>query len=264
MLRLQKHARPLTAITVATVVALVAFVPSIAAADRSTPAASAAAKKKKKKKQVPLIATVNASFTLRWDSPDGFGGDNGPMWDQLKVTIKNAKIPFRAPNRASASASVSANFTWESEKHTQDYSPWRVGCDRADFKEWGVWGGKTRVAISEVYSMRQNGKLKKYRGWGVIVHPSATGLYTAFEGSSQEWGATLTDGTLDTDCLTIKDNRPAEFLRIDAQLLPGGVYGKLSSDGLSVRLAEIATEADGPTTTIVSGSIKFNTPPFGR
>ncbi len=252
MLRLQKHARPLTAIAVATVVALVAFVPSIAAADRSTPAASAAAKKKKK--WPPLTATVNASFTVRYDIPGGFGGDNGPYWKQLKVVIKNAKIPFRAPNRASASASVKAQFTYEAERHTLDYSPWRLGCDRADYKEWGVWGGKTRVSIGRTYSMRENGKKKEYRGWEVTVFPSATGLYTAYEGSRQEW-----DSILDNTCLTVEDNRPAEFSTVDAQMMPTGVYGKLSSDGRSVRLSEVGTEVSQPT-TIVSGAIKFNTP----
>ncbi len=124
MLRLQKHARPLTAITVATVVALVAFVPSIASADRSTPAAHAAAKKKKKKKkkQVPLIATVNGSFTIRRDAPGGFGYDDGPLWQQLKVVIKDAEIPFREPNRRSGSASVSVRFEYEDEAHTMAYT----------------------------------------------------------------------------------------------------------------------------------------------
>ncbi len=253
MLRLQKHARPLTAITVAAVVALVAFVPSIASADRSTPAASAAAKKKKKK-WPPLAATVNASFTVRYDVPGGFGGDNGPYWQQFKVVIKDAKIPFRAPNRGSASASVKVHFAYEAERHTLDYSEWKPGCDRADYKEWGVWGGKTRVSIRRTYAMRENGKEKKYRGWEVTVFPSATGLYTAYEGSRQEW-----DSILDNTCLTVEDNRPAEFLTIDSTMMPTGVYGKLSSDGRSVRLSEVGTEVSQPT-TIVSGSIKFNTP----
>ncbi len=253
MLRLQKHARPLTAIAVATVVALVAFVPSIASADRSTPAASAAAKKKKKKKWPPLTATVNGSFTVRYDMPGGFGGDNGPYWQQFKVVIKDAKIPFRAPNRGSASASVKVHFTHEAERHTLDYSEWRLGCDRADYKEWGVWGGKTRVSISRTYAMRENGKLKKYEGWQVTIHPPAADMYTAYEGSYQEW-----DSFLDNTCLTVEDHKPAQFVDLTKYpMMPDGL-GKLSSDGRSVRLTEMSTERDQA--TIVSGSIKFNTP----
>ncbi len=250
MLRLQKHARPLTAITVAAVVALVAFVPSIASADRSTPAASAAAKKKKK--WPPLTATVNASFTTRYDLKGGFGGDNGPYWTQFKVVIKDAKIPFRAPNRGSASASVKVHFTYEAERHTLDRSPFRLGCDRADYKEFGVWGGKTRVAIGRTYSMRENGKLKKYEGWEVIIHSPAAGMYTVYEGSFQEW-----DSFLDNTCRTVEDNAPSDFTNLIGQGIPE-VFGKLSSDGRSVRLTEISTEDD--VTTVVSGSIKFNTP----
>ncbi len=251
MLRLQKHARPLTAITVAAVVALVAFVPSIASADRSTPAASAAAKKKKK--WPPLTATVNGSFTIRSDYPDGFGGDKGPNWEQFKVVIKNAKIPFRAPNRASASASAKVHFTYEAERHTLDNSPWRAGCDRADYKTLGVWGGKTRVSISDGYTMRKNGKLKKYRGWQVIIHPPAAGMYTVYEGSFQEW-----DSFLDNTCLTVEDSKPSEFVDLTRFHMMPDALGKLSSDGRSVRLTEISTELDQA--TIVSGSIKFNTP----
>ncbi len=247
MPRLQKHARPLTAITVATVVALAAFVPSIASADRSTPAAGAAAKKKK---WPPLTATVNGSFTIRRDLPGGFGNDEGPNWQQLKVTIKNAKIAFRAPNRASAAASVNVHFTYETEAHTLDYT-WKPGCDRADYKSWGVWGGKTRVNILETYSMRENGKPKKYRGWRVFALLPATGIYTANEGSYQEW-----DSLLDNTCLTVEDNQPSRF-QFPQFLMPDGL-GKLSSDGRSVRLNEMSTEVNQ--TTIVNGSIKFNTP----
>ncbi len=250
MLRLQKHARPLTAITVAAVVALVAFVPSIASADRSTPAASAAAKKKKKKKQV--IATVNGSFTIRRDTPGGFGGDNGPLWQQLKVVIKDAEIPFRAPNRGGGSASVSVRFEYEDEAHTLDYSG-RVGCDSADYRTSGSWWGITRVAISEAYTLSTNGKGKAYRGWRVTVHGPATGIYMVTHGSYQEWASFLPPS-----CRLVDDGQPPGFKWPNLLLFPPDGLGKLSSNGRSVRLNEINTAENQIGT--VSGSIKFNTP----
>ncbi len=255
MLGLQKHARPLTAITVATVVALAAFVPSIVSADRSTPAPSAAAKKKKKKKWPPLTATVNGSFTTRYDEPGGFGGDNGPKWQQLKVVIKNAKIPFRPPNRGSAGANLSVRLWYEDEAHTQDYSPWKVGCDSADYRTSGDWQGIARVTISnDSYSMRENGKPKAYRGWAVYIHPPVSGFYMVTSGSFQEW-----DSFLDNTCRLVDDSAPPG-VRFPSLLSYGSTvgYGKLSSDGRSVRLTEINTEAG--VASIVSGSIKFNTP----
>ncbi len=259
MLGLQKHVRPLTAITVATVVALVAFVPSIAAADRSTPAPSAAAKKKKKKKEKPLTATVNASFTIRYDKTGGFGRDDGPRWAQLKVVIKDAKIPFRAPNRWSASASAKVSFTYEAERHTVSWSGTQPpGCDRADYKAWGVWSGKTRVNIGRVYVMRENGKTKKYGGWQVYALLPETGIYTAIQSSYEEWEQTPEPADK-WRCLTVDDSPPSGFRwPEDVHAYRTDALGKLSSDGRSVRLNEISTEKNE--TGIVSGSIKFNTP----
>ncbi len=253
MLRLQKHARPLTAITVATVVALVAFVPSIAAADRATPAPGAAAKKKKKKKkkQVPLIATVNGTFMVRHDTPGGFGGDDGPLWQQLKVVIKNAKIPYRH-NAHSAAASANVRFYYEDEAHTKDRTGWPGGCDGADYVTSGDWQGWTRVAIVESYNLTTNGKSKQYLGWQVIVHSSGAGIYMETIGSYQKW-----DSILDNTCLTVEDNSPPGIRYPDFRLTPGGL-GKLSSDGRSVRLNEINTSVNQWGT--VSGSIKFNQP----
>ncbi len=253
MLRLQKHARPLTAITVATVVALAAFVPSIVSADRSTPAPSAAAKKKKKK-WPPLTATVNGSLTVRENFPGGFGHDDGPSWQQLKIVIKDAKIPFRAPNRGSASASVSVHIVYESEAHTQDY--WGPGgsCDRADYKQYGVWGGKTRVNILRAYNLTTNGKINAYRGWEVFALLPATGIYTATEGSYQELDP-------QDNCVTVEDNKPGRFMwpqQSSSFISPPEGLGKLSSDGRSVRLTEISTSVNQIGS--VSGSIKFNTP----
>ena len=87
----------------------------VGGSDRSTPAARAAVEKKKKK--APLTATVNGTFTIRQNNPGGFGNDNGPNWQQLNVVIKDAKIPFRAPNRQSAAASVLVSFQYEAEAH---------------------------------------------------------------------------------------------------------------------------------------------------
>ncbi len=255
MLRLQKHARPITAITVATVVALVAFVPSIAAADRSTPAPSAAAKKKKPKKQKPLIATVNGSFTIREDKPGGFGGDNGPNWQQLKVVIKNAEIPFRVRNGGKAAASVSVRFEYEQEAHTKDYTGWPGSCDSADYRTSGEWQGITRVAIGSAYFRSTNSKGKPYLGWRVSVHGPATGIYMVTHGSYQEW-----DSILDNTCRLVDDSRPPGFGWPNLLLFPPDGFGKLSSDGRSVRLTEISTNPLLTQIGIVSGSIKFNQP----
>ncbi len=269
MLGLQKHARPLTAITVATVVALAAFVPSIVSADRSTPAASAAAKKKKKKKkqqqQVPLIATVNGSFTVRYDDPDGFGGDKGPDWAQLKVVIKNAEIPFRAPNRRSAMALVNVRFYYEAELHTLErWGEGRTGCNREDVKISGQWTGWTSVGIREVTELQTNGQWKKYLGWQVSAYEPSAGIYLETISSYQQWEGWPLTGK----CVTIETNRSDDHGSSFAQggpsfaqgrggLRPRGL-GKLSSDGRSVRLNQINTGVDQ--FGVVSGSIKFNTP----
>lgn len=246
MLRLQNHARPLAAITVATA-ALAAFMPSTASADRSTPAAHAAAKKKKKKK-APLTATVNGTFTVRQNNPLGFGNDNGPNWQQLKVVIKDAKIPFRAPNRQSAAASVSARFEYEAEAHTQDRS-YALGCDSEDRQTYGGWSDKTTVTIRETRWLQTNGTSKKYLGWQVIATPPEAGIYTVSKGSYQEW-----ESILMTNCLSVEANMPlGSWSTGFAQ--PDGL-GKLSSDHRSVPLTAINTEVDQ--TGTVTGSVKFS------
>lgn len=245
MLRLQNHARPLAAITVATA-ALAACMPSTASADRSTPAARAAAKKKKKK--APLTATVNGTFTVRQNNPLGFGNDNGPNWQQLKVVIKDAKIPFRAPNRQSAAASVSARFEYEAEAHTQDRS-YALGCDSEDRQTYGGWSDKTTVTIRETRWLQTNGTSKKYLGWQVIATPPEAGIYTVSKGSYQEW-----ESILMTNCLSVEANKPLGSWGTGfAQ--PDGL-GKLSSDNRSVPLTAINTEVDQ--TGTVTGSVKFS------
>ncbi len=249
---LQKHARPLTAITVATVVALVAFVPSIASADRSTPAASAAAKKKKKKKAKPVIATVNGSFTIRYDEPGGYGLDEGPFWRQLKVVIKNAKIPLRAPNQQSGGAFVSMSFYYEEEAHTLDLEFPPGSCDRADIKISGKWFGWTHVFIRETNWLVTNGKSKKYLGWEVRTDYPSGGLSLYTISSHQDWHYWPLPGK----CVTTEDNHPSPD-SYGAFMQPRGL-GKLSSDGRSVPLTAINTEVNQ--TGTVTGSIKFNTP----
>ncbi len=242
MLRLQKHARPLTAITVATVVALVAFVPSIASADRSTPAASAAAKKKKKKKKKQVIATVNGSFTIRANLPN----DNGPDWQQLKVVIKNAKIPFRH-NAHSALASANVRFYYLAETHTSLVA----GCSGMDRTTSGDWWGWTSVRILPTYWLRTNGKQKQYLGWEVIVSQPDDGIDMETISSYQGWRY---DDDGQRSCRTI-ENKPYSYLDHPNHLQPGGL-GKLSSDKRSVRLSTLHTDVNQWGS--LSGSIKFN------
>ncbi len=241
MLRLQKHARPLTAITVATVVALVAFVPSIASADRSTPAAHAAAKKKKKKPK-PMIATVNGSFTIRANLPH----DNGPDWQQLKVVIKNAKIPFRH-NAHSALASANVRFYYEAEAHRPSVG----GCGRSDITTSGDWWGWTSVRILPTYWLTTNGKQKQYLGWEVIVSQPDAGIDMETISSYQQW---VYDDDGQRSCRTI-ENKPRSYLDYPNHLQPGGL-GQLSSDKRSVRLSTLHTDVNQIGS--LSGSIKFN------
>lgn len=248
MLRLQDHVLPFAAVTVATV-GLASFVPSTASADRSTTAAGTAVKKKKKKKKkAPLTATVNGTFTVRQDNPLGFGNDAGPNWQQLKVVIKNAKIPFRAPNRQSAAASANVRFEYEAEAHTQDRS-WAAGCDREDRQTYGGWSDKTTVTIRETRWLQTNGKSKKYLGWQVIAAPPEAGIYTVSKGSYQEW-----ESILMSNCLSIAANEPLGGWSTGfAQ--PDGL-GRLSSDNRSVPLTAINTGVDQ--TGTVTGSVRFS------
>ncbi len=251
-----KRHRAIIAITVATV-ALAAFMPSTASAERLTHVEHAAAKKTK-----PLIATVNGTFTVRENLPGGFGNDNGPNWQQLKVVIKNAKIPFRAPNRQSAAASVFVRFEYEAEAHTQDRS-WAFGCDSEDRRTYGSWSNKATVGIRETAWLRTNGKSKKYLGWEVITTPPPgpftnnptpedfpiAGMITVTTGSYQAW-----ESIAMTNCLSFEPNEPLGMWGMGFAT-PDGL-GKLNSGNRSVPLTQINTEVDQIGT--VTGSIKFN------
>ena len=96
------------------VVAIAAIAPGVAFAAAPTPAAHAA-KKKKKKKKVPLTATVSGTFTIKQNIEGGFGNDNGPNWQQLKVELKDAVVPFTGPYGLSAAAKATATFTYHAE-----------------------------------------------------------------------------------------------------------------------------------------------------
>lgn len=234
---------PLAAVAVAAA-GLAAFLPSAASADPSSPAAHAA----KKKKKAPLTATVNGTFTVRQDDPLGFGNDNGPNWQQLKVVIKDAKIPFRAPNRESAAAKVNARFEYEAEAHTQDRS-YALGCDSEDRQTYGGWDDKTTVTVRQTRWLQKNGTSKKYLGWQVVATPPPDGIYTVSKGSYQEW-----ESILMTNCLSVEYNKSlgswsSGFANPDGQ-------GKLSSDNRSLPLTAINTDVNQ--TGTVTGTVKFN------
>ena len=208
--------------------------------------AHAAAKKKAKKKK--LIATVNGTFTIRQDNPNGFGNDNGPNWQQLKVVIKDAEIPFRAPNTQSASDSSSVRFTYTAEASTEDRS-YAAGCDSERRKTVGTWTGQTTVKVRETNWLVTNGKSKKYVGWQVLVTPPARGIEMESTGSYLEW-----ESILMANCLTVPANEPLGTWS-PGFANPDGL-GKLASDDRSVPLTAIDTEVDQKGTA--SGSIKFN------
>ena len=208
--------------------------------------AHAAAKKKAKKKK--LIATVNGTFTIRQDNPDGFGNDSGPNWQQLKVVIKDAEIPFRAPNTQSASDTASVRFSYTAEASTEDRS-YAAGCDSERRKTVGTWTGQTTVKIRETNWLVTNGKSKKYVGWQVLVTPPERGIEMESTGSYLEW-----ESILMTNCLTVPANEPLGSWSAGFAT-PDGL-GKLASDDRSVPLTAIDTEVDQKGTA--SGSIKFN------
>ena len=216
---------------------------AVAAVALAGAAPGAAAKKKK-----PLTATVNGTFIVRYDNPAGFGNDEGPNWQQLKVVIKDAKIPFRAGNRESAEAKVDVRFEYTAEAHTMDRS-YAAGCDREDRETYGGWDDKTTVGVRETRWLQKNGKSKKYLGWQVIATPPAQGIYTVSRGSYQEWESIAMD-----NCLTYEKNEPlGSWSTGFAQ--PDGL-GKLATDDRSVPLTAINTDLDQ--TGTVTGSIRFN------
>lgn len=247
LLQLPCRARPLTALTVTAAIAIAAaLAPGAASADSPSPAAHAA--KKKKKKKPPLTATVNGTFTVRQDDPDGFGNDGGASWQQLKVEIKNAKIVFSKSNRDSATAKADVRFEYEAEAHTQDRS-WALGCDSEDRQTYGGWSDTTTVTVRETHALKKKGESKKYLGWQVVATPPSQGIYTVSRGSYLEW-----ESILMTDCLTVEYNKPLGWWSAGFAN-PDGL-GKLASDDRSVPLTAINTKVNE--TGTVTGSIAFN------
>ena len=210
--------------------------------------ARSAAKKKAKKKKKPLIATVNGTFTIREDNPNGFGNDNGPNYQELKLVIKDAEIPFRASNRQSAADSASVRFAYVAEASTQDRS-YAAGCDSESRRTTGTWTGQTTVTVRETNWLVTNGKSKKYVGWQVLVEPPERGIELESTGSYLEW-----ESILMPNCLTVPANEPLGSWS-PGFAKPDGL-GKLTSDNRSVPLTAIDTEVNQKGTA--SGSIKFN------
>ena len=102
-------ARPRPFALIAAAVAIAAIAPGEAVAAAPTPAAHAA---KKKKKPAPLTATVSGTFTIKQNLEGGFGNDGGPNWQQLKVEIKNAALPFDGPAQFGAAANSLQGSGW--------------------------------------------------------------------------------------------------------------------------------------------------------
>jgi hypothetical protein len=206
--------------------------------------ATASAKKGKK----PLTAMVSGTFTVRNDNPEGFGNDNGPNWQQLKVEIKDAKFTFKPTNLDSATARVPVRFEYTAEAHTEDRS-YAAGCDREDRETYGGWDDKTTVTIRETHRHLKQGASKKYLGWQVIATPPPDGIYTVSKGSYQEWDSILMD-----TCTTVAANKPLGSWN-SGFAEPDGL-GKLADDNRSVPLTAIDTEVNQ--TGTVAGSIKFS------
>lgn len=235
-----------------TVVGLVAFaapLPAAAIAREPGPPATVA-KKKKKKKPKGITATVNASLTLRAADPRGFGNDTGPSWQQLKVTIKNAAIPLREPERDSGGAKVQAAIEYRAEASTQDRS-WHVGCDSENVVSTGTWSGKVSVAIKTSKWLDTDGKSKAFSGWTVWLEVPDDFPWSTTR-TWVDWESVLMDKCLNFDSKTPLGGWSPGFAR------PEGV-GKMTSDGKSVLITGINTDNDQ--TGTASGSIKFSAKP---
>lgn len=228
-------------------VAIVAIAPGVAFAAAPTPAAHAAKKKKKKK---PLTATVSGTFTIRQNLEGGFGNDNGPNWQQLKVEIKDAVVPFAGPSRFSAAAKATASFAYHAEASTADRS-WHAGCDSESRETNGTWAGKATVVIRESTWLQTNGKSKRFAGWQVTVEPPDD-IPLVSKGSYQEW-----ESILMTNCLTFDASKPLGGWGIGFAK-PDGV-GRLAADNRSVPLLSINTDVDQ--TGTASGKLRFNKAP---
>jgi hypothetical protein len=250
--KLRGHVRP-TALLVVASVALSASAPPAVATFGASTARAVTAKKKKTKKtatktKAPLTATVNGTFTVRQDDPNGFGNDEGPNWQQLNVVIEDAKVPFRGPNRQSASADVDVRVGYEAQAHTMDRS-WAIGCDREDRQTLSKWTEKMSVTVRETSWLQTAGTSKKYYGWQVFATLPTAFDFQVSTGSWQEWDSIQMD-----TCITVAANRPLGSWGL-GWATPDGL-GKLTSDGRAVPLTAINTDVNQ--TGSATGSVTFN------
>jgi hypothetical protein len=247
-MRILLNTRPL--VLALALVAAAAIAPGAAVAAGPAPAAHTAKKKKKKKKApAPLTATVSGTFSIRQDIEGGFGNDNGPNWQQLKVELKSVDVPFRDGEKF-GSAKATATFTYHAEASTSDRS-YHAGCDSETRQTDGTWTGKTTVGVREVKWLQVNGKSKAFGGWQVRVSAPDDFPLTS-KGSYTDW-----DSILMSECQTFDASKPlGGWTTGFAQ--PDGL-GKLADDNRSVPLLSINTEL-GQTGT-ASGKLKFNKAP---
>lgn len=237
--------RALMLITIA--VAITAVAPGAALAAGPQPAAHAA---KKKKKPKPLTATVSGTFSIRQDIEGGFGNDEGPNWQELKIEVKSTVVPFDGPSLFSAAAKGTATFTYHAEASTSDRS-YHAGCDTETRRTDGTWTGKTDVIVRRSKWLQTKGKSKRFAGWQVAVEPPDQIPLTS-KGSYVDW-----ESILMTNCQTFEANTPLGAWSTGfAQ--PDGV-GRLADDNRTVPLLSVDTDVNQ--TGTASGKLKFNKSP---
>jgi len=209
-----------------------------------------AAKKKKKKKPAPITATINGTFTVRNTDPLGFGNDNGPRWQQLKVILKNAKLTFGKGNKASAAGTVNAQIDYDAFAKTDDRS-WHAGCDSEERSAFGTYLGKIDVGIKQTNWRINQGKSVKFRGWTVTPLAPNDGIDVKASGYWQDWDSILMDQCNRYGTIDLLGGWNPGFAQPNAS-------GKLSKDAKSVALSWTDTEVEQSSST--TGSIKFSAP----
>ncbi|MDQ8043981.1 MAG: hypothetical protein REI11_05215 [Patulibacter sp.] len=231
-----------------------------APADGSTPVAHAAkqksskkktttSKKKTTKKAEGTTATVNGVFTVRKDIEGGFGNDHGEFWEQISLTIKDAKIPYHGDNGFASSADATVTFEYTAKAHTDDRS-WHAGCDVEEHTTTGTWTGKTRVGLAPAKAWRTAGKSAYKGGWAVSAD-LPDDLKLTSTGYWQDWDS------LWQNCITTPDTSLLGAWSWGFAHPVG--FGKgLSSDNKSVVLSHVDTEVDQ--TGSATGGISFSAP----
>ena len=193
---------------------------------------------------------MSGTFTIKQNLEGGFGNDNGPNWQQLKVQIKDAVLPFTGPSEFGAGAKASASFTYHAEASTEDRS-WHAGCDSESRKTDGTWSGKADVVLKESTWLQTNGKSKRFAGWVVKVEPPDE-IPLVSKGSYQDW-----ESILMTNCQTFDANTPLGTWSTGFAT-PDGV-GKLAADDRSAPLLSIDTDVNQ--TGTATGKLRFNKAP---